>query len=206
MIRSWFDIADASSRATRVGWSLVTALVFLLTWQTISSSSVFPPGNPGFLYMIWKAGVILPLHEAGHFISSPFGYAMTIFGGSFWQVMFPLLLVIVALRQRSFWWTAWLTLTGVHMVDLTAYIFDAPFRSLPLITRNKHTHDWGNLLNHFQAIRHAETLADLAFYAGSLLALAGTGVALCYILRPLWLRRVDVVAHRMPARRQGGKR
>jgi len=82
-----------------IGRGVVTILAFVLTWQTISSCSVFPPGSPGFLYMIWKAGVILPLHEAGHLIMSPFGYALTIFGGSFWQVMFPLLLVIVALRQ-----------------------------------------------------------------------------------------------------------
>ena len=171
--------------ATSVGRGIVVILAFILTWQTISSCAVFPPGERGFLYMIWGAGVILPLHEGGHFISSPFGYVLTIFGGSFWQVGFPVLLVIVALRQGSFWWTVYLTLTGVHMIDLTPYIFDAPFRSLPLITRNKHTHDWGNLLNHFQAQHHAETLADLAFYVGSILAISGTILSVILIINDL---------------------
>jgi len=181
-----------------VGKGVVLLLVSILCWQTIRSAAVFPPGSPGFLYMIWKAGVILPLHEAGHFISSPFGYALTIFGGSFWQVMFPLLLVIVALRQHSFWWTIYLTLAGVHMIDLTPYIFDAPFRSLPLITRNKHTHDWGNLLNHYQAQQYAEPLADCAFYAGLVLALAGVGTAAFLMIRPFvpgaWIPRVPRVS------------
>jgi hypothetical protein len=166
-----------------IGRSVVALLATILLWQTMRSCSVFPPGEPGFFYLIWKAGIILPLHEAGHFISSPFGYAITVFGGSFWQVAFPLLLVIVALRQESFFYTIYLTLTGVHLTDVTPYIFDAPFRSLPLITGRKDSHDWGNLLNHFQAMRHAEMLADLAFYGGILIALAGTGLSVHLIIR-----------------------
>ncbi len=169
-----------------IGQGIVALLAFVLFWQTAGSTSVFPPGDPGFLYMIWKAGIILPLHEAGHLIFTPLGYALTIFGGSFWQVAFPLILVVVALRQHSFWWTVYLTLTGVHLIDLTPYIFDAPFRSLPLITRNKHTHDWGNLLNHFQAQHQAEFLANIAFYGGILTALAGTGMSVYFLARQIW--------------------
>jgi len=119
---------------------------------------------------------------------------LTIFGGSFWQVAFPLLLVIVALRQRSFWWTVYLTLTGVHLVDLTPYIFDAPFRSLPLITGNKHTHDWGNLLNHFQALHRAESLADMAFYGGSAIAISGTLLSIFLIVKEL---KPDIIPTRV---------
>lgn len=180
------QIPSSVSTAHSFGRGSVVLLSLILTWQTISSTSIFPPGDPGFLYMIWKAGVILPLHEAGHLIFTPLGYALTIFGGSFWQVAFPLMLLVVALRQGSFWWTVYLTLTGVHLIDLTPYIFDAPFRSLPLITGNKHTHDWGNLLNHFQAQHHAERLADLAFYGGAFAAIAGLGMSVFFIARGLW--------------------
>ena len=166
-----------------VAHSAAAFFVLILTRQAIQSTGMVPPGDGGILYGLWKMGIILPLHEAGHLIFTPLGYALMIFGGSFWQVAFPLSLVIVAYRQGSFWWTIYVSLMGVHLIDLTPYIFDAPFRSLPLITGRKDSHDWANLLNHFQVPHLSEPLSDLSFYGGILVCAVGTILAVLWIVR-----------------------
>jgi hypothetical protein len=128
--------------------------------------------------------IVLPIHEGGHFLFMFFGYVLHIFGGSFWQVMMPVLLFIVALRQRSWWAWVWLTLVGVHMIALSPYIYDAPYRTLQLIGP-KEGHDWRNLMNHFQAMDSAEGLADGLYWLGVLVGLGGIAGGIIASIRKL---------------------
>lgn len=147
-------------------------IVAVILWQAADNASMFPPGKMSAPYYFYYMFIILPIHEGGHFLFMFFGYVLHIFGGSFWQVMMPALLFIVALRQQSWWAWVWLTLTGVHMIALSPYIYDAPYRTLQLIGP-KSGHDWWNLMNHFQTMDSSEGLADGLYWIGVLVGLGG---------------------------------
>jgi hypothetical protein len=156
---------------------LVLGLAAVLLWQSADNASMFPPGKMSAPYSFYYMFIILPIHEGGHFLFMFFGYVLHVFGGSFWQVMMPLLLFIVALRQRSWWAWVWLTLAGVHMIALSPYIYDAPYRALPLLG-GKEGHDWHNLLRHFNSLESAEGMGDGIYFLGILIGLAGLGLGI----------------------------
>ena len=88
-----------------------------------------------------------------------------ILGGSFMQILLPLLLLVVTARQavsQSAWPAFWL---GESMVNVSAYVRDAPHMQLRLIARGL-THDWNYLLSGHLEL--AEPLADTLFVLGLL--------------------------------------
>jgi hypothetical protein len=134
----------------------------------------FPPAKEWpFVYRQYYHWIILPIHEGGHFLFMFFGRTLASLGGSFWQVMFPLLLAFVAFRKRSFFTYIYLTLAGAHLIPVAPYIFDANFRVLQLLGP-KHGHDWYNLL-YIQRnwIEYAAPLSQIAYFGGILLGFFG---------------------------------
>jgi hypothetical protein len=142
-----------------------------IDWESIGSS---------FLH-----SVNLPFHEFGHVLFMPFGRIMSILGGSLFQVLMPLgLMLLFLLRQRDtfaasvmLWWA------GQSLVDLSPYIADAPLRSLPLVGGgDEDGHDWGNLLTMMGMLEQAHIVARLCFLAG-VLVMAGALVWGVLLLR-----------------------
>jgi hypothetical protein len=130
-------------------------------WEAIGSS---------FLH-----SVILPFHEFGHVLFRPFGRFMTILGGSLFQVLMPLgLMLAFIIKQRdTFGASAMLCWAGQSLVDLSPYIADAQARSLPLVGGGgEESHDWGNLLTMTGMLAHTQGLARLCFAAGVLVMVA----------------------------------
>lgn len=133
--------------------------------------------------------IFLPMHEGGHMLFFWLGRTMSILGGSFWQIMFPLLSFAIALRQHStvigpfalFW-------TGVNMMDVSLYMRDAPHRILPLLGGHKSGHDWWNLFRTWDMMDSAETIADLMYFGGVFVSgisiMAGIGFAGYYYINP----------------------
>jgi hypothetical protein len=117
----------------------------------------------------------LAFHEFGHLFFMPFGETMTILGGSLFQVLLP-----VALAGYFAWWqqdnfaaaaASWWA--GQNLVDLAPYIRDAEYRALPLVGgRGEESHDWGNLLEHWNAVAQCHALARGSFTLGLLLMVA----------------------------------
>ncbi len=159
----------------------------VLMVQALDSNATFPPSHRPLLYSLYSTLIILPMHEGGHFLFRLFGYVLYMFGGSFWQIMFPVLLAIVAIRQRSFWVSVWIILTGVHAIDLSPYIYDAPYQSLALLGGKHVLHDWHYLLIHYQALDWSEPLSDLAYYGGGALGIVGIGLGVVWAIA-LWRR------------------
>lgn len=145
----------------------------VLLYQAADSASAFPPLPQSMFYNLYYVGIITPLHEGGHFLFMFFGRTLYILGGSFWQVMIPIILFGVALKQKSFLASVWLSLAGTHLISLTSYIMDAPYRTLPLLGGHKSGHDWYNLLIHWQMLNDAEGIADFAYYFGLFLGISG---------------------------------
>ncbi len=116
--------------------------------------------------------VILPFHEFGHVFFAPFGRFMAILGGSLFQVMMPLgLLLVFSMKYKDnfaaaimLWWS------GQSFIDISPYILDARYRSLPLVGgRGESSHDWGNLLTMTNNLQNTEFIAGFAFVIGTLL-------------------------------------
>ncbi|HTP13408.1 MAG TPA: hypothetical protein VMM37_07245, partial [Bacteroidota bacterium] len=173
---------DPVERLLPLGLQLFGILICtILFWQAADSSSAFPPLPQSMFYNLYYVGIITPLHEGGHFLFMLFGRTLYILGGSFWQVMTPLILFGVALRQKSFLAYIWLSLAGTHWIALAPYIYDAPYRSLPLLGGHKSGHDWYNLLIHWQMLDDAASISDFVYYAGVLMGIgalvAGVTVA-----------------------------
>ncbi len=167
----------------------------LLLYQAADSASAFPPLPQSLLYNLYYVGIVTPLHEGGHFLFMLFGRTLYILGGSFWQLVTPLILFAVALRQKSWLANLWLGLAGTNWISLSPYISDAPFRTLPLLGGHKSGHDWYNLLVRWQMLDDAIALSDFVYYPGILLGMAGivSGVTLA-VLRFFKSYRVGTAA------------
>ena len=144
------------------GWYFITAGI---NWEIIGSS---------FLH-----NAILPFHEFGHVLFMPFGRFMSILGGSLFQVLLPLILMMAFIIQNKdnfaasimLWWT------GQSLIDLSPYIADAPYRNLPLIMgMGEQAHDWGNLLTMTGTIDNAASYANTSFTLG----------VICILLSYVW--------------------
>jgi len=167
--------ADPLERSVPLALKLL-ALVpcVVLLDQSAVAHSAFPPLTFPFFYSMYYVWIITPLHEGGHLLFALFGRTLHILGGSFWQVMIPVVACVVAARQKSFFSTVYLALAGVNAIALSSYIYDAPYRSLPLLGP-KEGHDWYNLLIHWQMLDSAEDLSNVAYFGG--LAVGSLAVA-----------------------------
>jgi hypothetical protein len=137
---------------------------FLLTGYNPAVMSYNPPISIFGLDM-----VNLFVHEAGHFFFKIFGRWMYILGGSLFQILLPLALVIVTWKQNvrnvsfaAFW-------LGESMVNVSVYIQDAPFRKLHLIAKGL-IHDWNWLL--LDNLELAEPLGLAVYYMGIFICFA----------------------------------
>jgi len=164
---------------------LAIKLLFLayLAYLFYQLAIVYDPASPGYRspFALFVLDTIdLFLHEAGHFFCKPFGMFVYILGGSLFQVLLPLTLVIVTLRQNistiaypAFW-------LGQNMINVSVYVKDAPFRHLHLIGKGL-IHDWNwLLLNNLEA---AEPMGDALFATGLLVCLASIGGGVYFAIR-----------------------
>ena len=117
--------------------------------------------------------VVLP-HEAGHFLCSPFGWFLSIAGGSIWQVLLFVIFGFVALlRKRRNEALGWWTVSGHSLISLSTYIADASARSLTLIPiPDPSRHDWGNLLEYLGLLKYDWLIADMSIVFGGAIVLS----------------------------------
>ena len=163
--------ADATGLAWRV---LVLAGLGLWTLRFALAGIDFALIGSSILH-----GANLAFHEFGHLFFRPFGEFMTILGGSLFQLLLPLMLVVYFAGWQqdnlsasvALWWH------GQNWVDLSPYIADAEYRMLPLVGgAGEESHDWGNLLTMMDAVPQAMAIARGCFTAGIVLML----LALCW--------------------------
>lgn len=120
----------------------------------------------------------LPFHEFGHVLFGFMGRFMEILGGSLFQIIFPLIFVIVFIYQMRdnfsasicLWWC------GQNFIDVSPYIADAKDRVIPLIRGlSEEHHDWGNLLTMTNSLDSSEFLANMSFAIGSIIIVLSLG-------------------------------
>jgi hypothetical protein len=132
-------------------------------------------------FVLWVIDTInLFIHEAGHFFFKIFGQWISILGGSMFQCLVPLALVVVTLRQNpsntpyaGFW-------LGENLVNVSVYIKDAPFQRLHLIGKGL-IHDWHWLLA--GNLDAAEPLSDAVRILGILICVGSIGAGIFLSIR-----------------------
>ena len=142
-------------------------------WYFISLDASTDPFaiNNSFMHSI-----NLVFHEAGHVLFRPFGWFMTILGGSLFQLLMPLIIMlsfIIVNRDNfgaaiSLWWL------GQSFLDLAPYIGDALDQRMVLL--GGHTgadapgnHDWNNILIEFNRLEKCHDYANIAEFCGTVL-------------------------------------
>ncbi len=132
---------------------------------------------------------LLIVHEAGHTFFGIFGVRfVTILGGSLFQVLLPLaILVFCWINRKNIGMQFSYALVGYSFLDVAGYAADGGARQLPLIGGlGKEAHDWYNLLVRMNALEHDITFA---------LWFVGCGVV-CYLAAlflPLFYREYQKV-------------
>lgn len=160
---------DPLERYVPLGAKLAAS--FLLGVYLIQAADAFyeyTPGRPWpFLLTAIRNGIFLFIHEGGHALFFFFGRTLNILGGSFWQIAFPLISFILAIRKGSHFIAPFaLYWVGTNMMDVSLYMRDAPLRMLPLLGGHKSWHDWWNLFREWDMLDSAGTWADLFYFSG----------------------------------------
>lgn len=119
--------------------------------------------------------MFLYVHEGGHFLFSFLGRTLNILGGSFWQVMFPFLSFLIAVRDSARIAPFPLFLTGFNLMAVSLYMRDAPYRRLPLLGGDKSGHDWANLFRQWDMMDSAGVVADLTYWLGIIFCVGSVG-------------------------------
>jgi hypothetical protein len=171
-------------------------MVYAVVSKTTSRKAVWvrlPPWAPvkiiktGFLilsvvYMLYHAlnpssfdlldYVNLIIHEAGHLIFAFFGEFVSFTGGTFFQLLIPLLFVIYFLRKDlysasivSFW-------LAHSLINVSVYIKDAIVMQLPLLGGG--IHDWNYMLSKLNMLSLAPVLGSIVYFLGVTIIIGGT--------------------------------
>lgn len=111
----------------------------------------------------------LVIHEAGHVVFSPFGYLITIAGGSLMQLIVPAVFVgYFVWKENPYSASLLLYWLGINFFNVSVYAGDALRMQLPLITGDTDSHDWNQILFYLGWLRHTETISYIIFALGIL--------------------------------------
>lgn len=154
-------------------------LAYLFSFLATDYEPALAGYSPPFVIFVIDT-INLFIHEAGHFFLKPFGMLIHIIGGTLFQVLLPLALVIVTWRQdvrqisyAGFW-------LGESLINVNVYIKDAPFRQLKLIAKGV-IHDWNWLLS--GNLEAAEPLGQVVFVTGLLVCGGSVGVGIVFAVQ-----------------------
>jgi len=137
------------------------------------------------------SGITLAFHEMGHLIFSFAGHFIGSLMGSGMQLLIPIIVIIVFLRQPDYFGVAvggfWLSFS---MFELANYVADARAMDLPLVGfTDDPEHDWHYLLS-------TTHLLQLDTFFGFLLRVAATFTGVAALALACWLLWIMATAPR----------
>lgn len=182
-----FHVEDRVNPVVFWGRAVGFLLVAVLGWTFLSLDFVTEYEDIGnhFLHR-----VDLVFHEAGHVVFRPFGWLMTVAGGSLFQVIMPAFLAgMFAFKYGNpFAAAVCLAWTGQSFVDVAPYIDDALDRKLVLLggttgAESLGRHDWANILGEFDVLERHREYASLVNGCGKTLIVLGLAWAALMLYR-----------------------
>jgi hypothetical protein len=140
------------SKIAGISW-LVVYLLFLI-YAALDQSD--------FLFLDFAN---LMIHEAGHPLFSPFGYTMTILGGTLAELIVPLACFAYFFVKRETTGAAFCTFWFFeNFLYIGTYMADARTLALPLVGSGDH--DWEILFTQWNLLVHAEQIGHTARFLG----------------------------------------
>ena len=141
-------------------------------WGVYLASRDITTGEIGQSFM---HNILLVIHEAGHVLFMPFGELLMIAGGSVFQVALPFAIAVAFLLKNRdpfgaavcLWWT------GISLIDLAPYVYDALQPQLILLggrTGEDGPHDWIYLFETLGGLRYAHGWGRAVQVAGILVS------------------------------------
>lgn len=192
-VATWFAGLLETPEESRKGRTVAGALLWLLAawyaWRFLRFDVSDPDSMPlPFLY-----AAIVPFHEFGHILFSPFGEFLHVAGGSLMQFLMPLAFGIYFVHWRHDNLAGWLMLwwEGTQWVNLAPYCYDAKKPAMILLTgRTGDTgaHDYVDMLGDLGLLNRAHEVAAVMKYFGVLLMLAAL-VWGALLLARIWRER-----------------
>lgn len=117
----------------------------------------------------------LLMHEAGHFFFFFGGDIISILGGSFMQVVIPLIFAFAFYRQYQWLGVSFsLMWAGQNFVEVATYAGDAIVMQLPLLGGDAVLHDWNYILTYSGMLDKTEFIAHAFNTIGMTLFVFGT--------------------------------
>jgi hypothetical protein len=139
---------------------LAIACLILLAFHGLSES--------GWVPLVDNAN--LALHEAGHPLIGLFSGRLMVYGGTLFQLLFPLLVIRHFKQQREVLGVAagrlWL---GENLLNIARYMADARAQLLPLVGGGEH--DWTEIFTRWGLLTRDVKVAGLTRWFGVLLML-----------------------------------
>ena len=125
----------------------------------------------------------LALHEAGHPIVGLFSNRLAVYGGTWFQLLFPLLAALHFQRRREvLGFVVGLVCLGENLLNVARYMADARTQILPLVGGGEH--DWTEIFSRWGVLAADTRIAGVTELLGWLLIVA----PLRWLARG-WLRR-----------------
>lgn len=129
------------------------------------------------------SGITLAFHEMGHLLFAFAGHFICAFMGSGMQVLIPIIVIILFLRQPDYFGAAvggfWLSFS---LFELANYVADARAMELPLVGfTDDPEHDWHYLLSTTHLLQLDTTFGFLIRLAATLSGVASLALA-CWLL------------------------
>ena len=158
-------------------WSRAVVFVVLIVWGWKFLRLDFVRDFDAIMHSFMHLPNLV-FHEAGHVLFRPFGWFMTILGGSLAQLLMPAMLIglFVFKYHNPFaaavctWWL------GQSSMDLAPYIDDAMDQKMVLLGGRTGAdapgnHDWANILGEYNVLEKHRYFADIADTSGKFLIL-----------------------------------
>ncbi|MCG3171951.1 MAG: hypothetical protein GMKNLPBB_00092 [Myxococcota bacterium] len=147
-------------RAARIGFALCAGILWLVM---ISSAN-------NWVFLLDHAN--LAFHEAGHVFYGMLGTTIGMYGGTFGQLSFPMVLIIRGWIRRHPLETAFgIVWFGQNLVNIAHYAADARSQSLPLVGGG--IHDWGWILPRWGLLHRDQQVAGVFRFLGWLTMFQG---------------------------------
>lgn len=189
---SLFQPKEGMDPASFYGRCATLALILAWNWSLVGYDYRSAEINGSFMH-----NIIIPIHEAGHVLLSPFGQFMMMLGGSLFQLALPVALCIAFMRinRDNFGAALCLCWASISLVELSAYIYDSLHPEMVLIggyTGEDGPHDWIYLLNAVGQLHNARHWGAFTHFLGSLLAFSALAWAAAVLWRQ-WMSQKNFV-------------
>jgi len=123
----------------------------------------------GFSYTDWHFidNINLIIHEAGHTVFMFSGDFIQLLGGSFLQIMFPVIFILYFYKNKDYFSSSLLLFwVGQNLINISVYVSDAIVMQLPLLGGESSLHDWNNILIMMGLLKYSEKIGFSIYILG----------------------------------------